>query len=87
MFAVECVLWKCKYGVESTKKGCLHQCCSDVRWSGMFDEVRYVLSIAAKLDLTVDELFLKTFGKVKYLLKNFFSCCRDEITSKCSVGY
>ena len=30
----------CNHDVESTQEGCLHKCCSDMRWPGLFDEVR-----------------------------------------------
>jgi hypothetical protein len=33
-------MYKCDHDVESTQEGCLPECCSDMRWPGLFDEVR-----------------------------------------------
>lgn len=33
-------MFMCDHDVESTQEGCLSECCSDVRWPGLFDEVR-----------------------------------------------
>lgn len=34
------IMCMCDHVVESTQEGYIHKCCSDMRWPGLFDEVR-----------------------------------------------
>ena len=76
----------CNHDVESTQEGCVHKCCSDMCWPGLFDEVRraswrnYLSICKYCLHLRRMDHFLN-FCKVRSLSVNspFFFCFRDKI--------
>ena len=75
----------CNHDVESTQEGCLHKCCSDMRWPGLFDEVR-LASWQIYLSICKYWLHLRKMGhflnlcKVRSLsIHSPFFCFRDKI--------